>query len=162
MKLSPAGLHLIASFEGYVGTKPYNDPVGFCTIGFGHLIATRRCTPADDAAWAHATEASLYAQLLADTAHYSAAVTSAVKVSLGVLPSHAQARFDALVSLAYNIGVSGFESSSLLREINRKGAPRKWTPLAPYWYAWDMAGGHPILLPRRRQEFAIFAPGKYP
>ena len=36
----------IASFEGYYG-KPYNDPAGFATVGYGHLLGYRGVTAAD-------------------------------------------------------------------------------------------------------------------
>jgi lysozyme len=160
VKFSPAGLHLIAGFEGFV-PSPYNDSAGNATIGYGHLLHLGPVTQADRDKWAHVTSAQLLALLNSDTAYYAEQVTRLVKVSLGVIPSRRQARFDALCSLTYNIGVGGFASSSLLREINRKGAPRDWSACGPLWIEWDMAGGVPILLPRRRAELAIFLPGKY-
>jgi GH24 family phage-related lysozyme (muramidase) len=163
MLLSPAGLHLIAGFEGYV-PHPYNDAAGNCTIGYGHLIGERRCTPADIAEWEHATQTSLLEQLRSDAGVAVAAVAKSVRVRLGIIPGRAQTRFDALCSLAFNIGGGAFASSSLVQQINHKGAPRDWTPLGPYWLEWDHAGGHvlPGLLNRRRVEFAIFRAGTYP
>lgn len=163
MKLSPAGLHLIASFEGYVPT-PYNDAAHNATIGYGHLIHTGPVTAADREQWKDATGASLLALLNADVARFAQAVTADVHVRLGVIPGRAQARFDALVSLAFNIGTGAFGGSSLRHGINEKGAPRDWTPLGPHWLAWDHAGGAvlPGLLNRRRAEFAIFRTGTYP
>lgn len=162
MQLSPAGVHLIAGFEGYVPT-PYEDSAGYCTIGYGHLIGERACTAADRAAysgWSHERFLTLLDQ---DAADAVAAVSSAVRVKLGIIPARAQARFDALVSLAFNIGSGAFAASSLVREINRKGAPRDWATCGPRWLAWDHAGGVvvPGLLNRRRAEVAIFIPGKY-
>lgn len=163
MRLSPAGLHLIASFEGFVPV-PYADSAGNATVGYGHLLHVGPVTEADRQHWRNATPATLLTLLQADVAWYANAVTKLVRVSLGVYPSRAQARFDALVSLCFNIGVGGFGSSSLLREINRKGAPRDWTPCGPLWVEWSYAGGTvvPGLLARRQREFAIFRDGVYP
>jgi lysozyme len=163
VNLSPQGLHLIAGFEGYVPT-PYNDSAGNATIGYGHLLHVGPVTAEDRARWSDATQAGLLSLFQHDLAYYAAAVSSAVKVRLGIIPARRQARFDALVSLCFNIGIGGFTGSGLLRQINAKGAPRDWTPLSPYWLAWDHAGGAvvPGLLRRRQDEFSIFAPGQYP
>jgi GH24 family phage-related lysozyme (muramidase) len=171
MLLSPAGLSLIAGFEGCV-LKPYNDSRGFATIGFGHLLHASHVTEADTVrnyvAAFGLTGVSTHGALTReqalelldkDTAYYAAAVSRDIKVRLGLIPSRAQARFDALVSLCFNIGVSGFGTSSLARLINTKGAPRDWSVCGPAWLAWS---DPPELLPRRKAELAIFASGKYP
>jgi GH24 family phage-related lysozyme (muramidase) len=49
---SPAGAvskstaEFIAGFEGYYG-KPYNDPAGFATVGYGHLLGYRPVSASD-------------------------------------------------------------------------------------------------------------------
>lgn len=163
MKLSPLGLHLIASFEGYVPV-PYNDSAGNATIGYGHLIHTGPVTDHDRATYHGWTTGQLLQLLSRDAANAEAAVSQSVKVRLGVIPARAQARFDALVSLAFNIGGGAFAGSTLVRTINAKGAPRDWTPIGPLWVGWDHDGGKvvPGLLTRREREFAIFRTGKYP
>ena len=155
MNLSPAGLHLIASFEGWV-PHWYDDGTGVQTIGFGH---TGRLPPGFTPPLSIDEGLAI---LRADTAATADAVSRAVKVSLGIVPRYRQARFDALVSLTYNIGAGGFESSSLLREINRKGAPRDWTPCLPLILEWDHAGGQvlPGLLRRRQVEGRQLVTGK--
>lgn len=163
MQLSAAGLHLIASFEGYVPT-PYEDSAGFCTIGYGHLIGRRHCTAEDRSHYSGWSSARFLEILNQDASQAVASVNSAVKVRLGVIPARAQARFDALCSLAFNIGGGAFAASHLVREINRKGAPRDWASCGPLMLEWDHAGGVvvPGLLARRQREFAIFRTGKYP
>lgn len=161
--LSPAGVHLIASFEGFVPV-PYNDAADNATIGYGHLLHLGPVTGADQLECGRWTVEQALEQLDRDAAKAIAAVDAAVHVRLGVIPARAQARFDALCSLAFNIGGGGFAGSSLCRMINLKGAPRDWSTVGPYWLEWDHAGGVvlPGLLTRRRREFAIFASGKYP
>src|SRR5687768_12566399 len=41
-RMGPRGLQLTKSSEAFRG-KPYNDPVGYCTVGYGHLIKKARC-----------------------------------------------------------------------------------------------------------------------
>ncbi len=163
MQLSKQGAHLIASFEGFVPT-PYNDAANNATIGYGHLLHYGPVTEADRTNAGVWTVDWALTELARDCSSAVAAVNAAVKVRLGIIPARRQARFDACVSLAFNIGAAGFAGSSLCREINLKAAPRDWYPLGPYWLEWDHAGGIvlPGLLNRRRQEFAIFASGVYP
>lgn len=155
--ISAAGLHLIAGFEGFLPNW-YRDVGGVETIGYGHTGALPGNLKAP-----LTIEQGLYLLRL-DAATAQSAVNGAVKVSLGVIPARAQARFDALCSLAYNIGGGAFASSSLVRAINEKGAPRDWHDVAPLWLEWDHVGGAVVqgLLNRRRAEVAIFIPGVYP
>lgn len=44
--VSRSTAEFIAGFEGYYG-KPYNDPAGFATVGYGHLLGYRGVTAAD-------------------------------------------------------------------------------------------------------------------
>ena len=157
MNISPQGVHLIASFEGW---RPgwYDDGTGVETIGYGHTGSL----PAGFTAPLTIEQGLALLKLDAGTA--AKAVGAGVKVSLGTILSHRQARFDALCSLVYNIGAGAFSGSSLLREINRKGAPRDWTTCGPLWLEWSYAGGKflPGLHARRVREFAVFDPGLYP
>jgi lysozyme len=163
VKLSPAGLHFIASAEGF-RPKAYNDSdrVPNCTIGYGHVLHAGPCDPADyGLTW---TVDQGLTKLLADAAVAEAAVDKAVKVVLGTIPAHEQTRKDMLCSLAFNIGAEAFETSSLVREINAKPAPRDWNEVGPYWIEWDHDAGRVVLglLNRRKLEFSIFAAGAYP
>lgn len=162
-KLSPAGLHLIASFEGFV-PRPYNDSADNATVGYGHLIHAGPVTDADRTAYAGWTADRYLTLLRADAANAERAVNQSLKVSLGVIPSRRQARYDALVSLAFNIGGGAFAGSTLMRVINQKAAPRDWSSIGPLWIGWDHDGGKVVqgLLNRRQREFAIFRSGKYP
>ena len=40
--MGPKGLALTKISESFRG-RPYNDPVGFCTVGYGHLIKKVPC-----------------------------------------------------------------------------------------------------------------------
>lgn len=157
MVLSAGGVHLIASFEGFV-PHWYDDGTGVQTIGFGHTGAL----PAGFAA--PLSEAAGLELLRHDTAGYAAAVSRLVRVRLGVIPSHAAARFAALVSFAFNVGEGAFASSYVLHLVNLHGAPRDWRPPATAMLAWDHAGGRVLegLLRRRQIEGSILVSGVLP
>src|SRR5690606_21810939 len=57
-----------------------------------------------------------------------------------------QNQFDALVSLAFNIGLGAFEGSTLLRKVN---ANPNDPSIKQAIESWKFAGGRPILLERR-------------
>lgn len=44
--VSKATAEFIAAFEGYYA-RPYNDPAGFATVGYGHLLGYRSVSAAD-------------------------------------------------------------------------------------------------------------------
>lgn len=110
MKTSPDGLRLIQSFEGYHkalpggGCEAYLCPAGVWTIGYGCTEGVRpgmRWTRAEaDAAFAEEIE------------QFERAVTRLVTREV------TQHQFDALVSLAYNIGAEGLRGSTVLRKFN--------------------------------------------
>ena len=83
---------------------PYDDPKGYCTIGWGHLIAKKRCNelratnemPGEfDRGITESEAAELFE---ADLDHHAAFVRRYIEVDL------AQHEFDALVSFVYNVG----------------------------------------------------------
>jgi GH24 family phage-related lysozyme (muramidase) len=81
MRLDAEGVNLIASFEGYVG-RPYNDAVGYATVGYGHLIGYRHVTSADIAHFAGWTQVDYKRLLKTDCARFEAAVRQAIHVQL--------------------------------------------------------------------------------
>lgn len=167
MKTSLAGAKLIADFEGFPNDgRPYNDPVGYATVGYGHLIGKRRVEPADaHSQWIEGqhtpgrlTEAEGERLLIVDLHERELAVERLVKVPLS------QNEFDAVMSLVYNIGVGNFADSTVLRRLNTadpQGA-------ADAFLLWTKAGSPPRVLDglvrRRRAERALFlkAPARPP
>lgn len=151
-KLSAKGAQFVGRFEGFVN-HPYNDPAGYATIGFGHLIGKRRVTPADRAHWGTITLKRGYALLQQDAEVAAAAVREHVRVTLK------QSEFDALVSFVYNVGVGAFLGSTLLRALNAGHRAKAADELLK----WDRAGGRemPGLHKRRVAERHLFLTGSY-
>lgn len=125
MVTSPAGRAAITRREGNVLTA-YRDSVGILTIGVGHTTAAGATTVTPGM---KITAAESDQILSRDLAKFEPAVLAAVKVPMS------QNEFDALVSLAFNIGGGAFSTSSVVKKLNagdRRGA-------ADAFLAWDKA-----------------------
>ncbi len=151
---SKAGVAMIARFEGFRAT-PYNDAAvpPNATIGFGHKIHDGPVTAADRATWGTISEARGRELLASDLLNAERAVNTLV-----VPPFRFQHRFDAVVSLVFNIGTGAFSTSHLLELLN---ATRVRRGAADEFLHWRYAGGKPILLPRRQVERRTFLYGLY-
>jgi lysozyme len=144
---------------------PYNDATGNATIGFGHLIHRGKVDDDDRRKYRNFTREQAIELLRADCGVFVRAVSQLVTVRLGLTPARADARFAALVSLTFNIGVGAFTGSHVLHLVNEKAAPRDWHEPATAMLAWSH-GNHgeviPGLLARRRVEAAVLIAGKFP
>ena len=103
---SPRGLALIESFEDFRARR-YLCPAGKPTIGFGHVILGSESHPLWDA---EITREDATALLRADCRTVEIYLNATT-----VRPGTSQDQFDALVSLAFNIGVGNFDKSTLRR-----------------------------------------------
>lgn len=136
---SPRGIGLIKQFEGF-RAQAYQDVVGVWTIGYGF---TEGVTEGQ-----HMTRAQADARLATELLRYEAAVLAACKVE----PN--QNQFDALVSLAWNIGPDRMAKSSVIKAHNRGDTQAA----ARAFGLWNKAGGKewPGLVRRRAAEAAIY------
>jgi lysozyme len=140
-KVSPAGRALIETFEG-CRTHAYQDERGIWTIGYGH-------TGPD------VVEGLVYTQAQCDAAlthrlstEFEPAVAA---VSIADTTQH---EFDAMVCLTYNIGVGGFNKSTVKRKHeagDKRGASQAFL-------LWDKPAS---LAPRREIEAQIYFMGKW-
>jgi len=141
VKTSQVGIDFIKSFEGFEA-KPYHCSANKLTQGYGHVIRTGEILPNP------MTEAQANDLLAKDLVRFETAILDCVDVDLS------QAEFDALVSLAFNVGGEAVKNSTLVRMLNnrnRQGA-------ANQFLIWDKCNGKPLAgLTRRRQaERAMF------
>ena len=144
MRISENGIEFIRQLEGEKLTA-YPDIVGIWTIGVGHTGFVDGKPVARGMAITKEKSKEL---LTADLKRFESAVNDAVKVTL------TQNQFDALVSLAFNIGEGAFARSTLVNKLNagdKKGA-------AGQFLVWKNAGGRVSqgLLNRRQKEKAMF------
>jgi len=144
MHVSPSGIDLICNFEG-LRLNAYDDGVGVWTIGYGttkypngiHVKKGDTCT---------LEQAKSYMQQ--DLKKFEQTVNSAVNVPIN------QNQFDALVSLAYNIGTNAFKNSTLVKRLNEGN----YKPAANQFDVWVNAGGKRVqgLVNRRTIEKTLF------
>jgi lysozyme len=103
-QISSVGKGLIAKFEGN-RLKAYQDSGGVLTIGIGHTGPE----VTEDLVW---TQEQVDAAFRADVDTFERAVANTIKVPV------TQGQFDAMVSLAFNIGGGAFARSTLAKKLN--------------------------------------------
>jgi lysozyme len=140
MQTSNDGLAFIKAEEGCV-LHAYKDVAGVYTIGYGHTGPTVKDGM-------QITQAQADTLLGLDLRRFENTVEGCVHVTL-----HSY-EFDALVSLAFNIGASAFANSTLVRHLNAG----EWPAAAAQFCVWTKAGGvhQPALLKRRVRELLRF------
>lgn len=104
MHINEKGVALIVEFEGYRG-EAYLCPAGVWTIGYGSTKGVKR----GDRITMYDAKERLKRELL----EYEQGVLSALTVE----PNNNE--FSACVVLAYNIGIAGFRTSSVVKAHNR-------------------------------------------
>lgn len=144
MVVSLFGVDLICGFEGK-RLAAYDDGVGVWTIGFGTTVYPNgiKVKKGDTC-----TEVQAKAYMAHDLKKFETAVNNAVTVPLS------QNQFDALVSLAYNIGTNAFSKSTLVKKLNANDN----RAAADQFDVWVNAGGKRMqgLVNRRAKEKALF------
>lgn len=158
--LSIQGRSLLKRLEG-VRLKPYDDQTGLditqwvkgATIGAGHLI--------DKSEWSTfrvgVTQKQAEMLLAQDVAPFEWTVRKAVHRQLS------QSQFDALVIFSFNIGVSAFSRSSVVKLVNNPKATSGYQSLESAWKAWNISQGQVMegLRRRRAVEWNLFNQGMY-
>lgn len=140
-RTGPDGLKLIEYYEG-LRLESYQDSVGVWSIGYGdtgpHVNKGDKITKAE-------AERRLAVRLRDE---FEPGVLAALKASTS------QREFDAMVSLAYNVGVRAFANSTLVKKFNQADT----MGAADEFPRWDKAGGKSLLGLRRRRaaERALF------
>jgi lysozyme len=136
--VTPNGIAILKRLEGF-RAKAYQDGGGVYTIGYGHTGGVK----AGDTVTEKEAEVLLRADIRdAETALWE------VKVPLNVNQR------DALVMFIFNVGVSAFEESTLLRKLNSKD----FDGAADQFDRWVYDNGEVVqgLVKRRAVEEALF------
>lgn len=139
MRINNKGLELIKKYEG-CRLLAYKCPAGVWTIGYGHT--------ADVKSGMAITKYDAERLLLQDLKRFEEGVEALVKVPL------TSNQFSALVSFAFNCGLSALRSSTLLKKLNvgdLNGAAREIL-------RWDKVNKKPVegLTKRRKEEQQLF------
>lgn len=172
LKAGPKARNVIKRWEGImdgnprtVNLDPYICPAGYWTIGWGHVVLG----PNGQMLRGQSTKALAYSM-------YPNGITMAeaemllqsdlIKYENGVRPMctihTTPAQFGAMVALTLNIGIGGFQKSSVAR-FHKAGAHQQ---AANAFLSWDKAtvpGKGRIVLPglvsRRQEERALYLSG---
>lgn len=139
MEYSDKGLSLTQTFEG-LRLNAYQDGGGVWTIGYGHTKDVKKGDVIS------AEQAASY--LKADVAEAVVAVNKYVTVPI------TQNQFDALVDFTFNLGVTAFRYSTLLRLLNGGNTDGA----AMQFKRWDHDNGVVVagLTKRRKAEEVLF------
>jgi lysozyme len=166
VQTSDKGIHVMHQFEGY-RNKPYLCPAHIWTVGWGEVLYQDQIRlpmvrkegytglirkeyalkPEDNRVWDKEELKKRFKKLLG----------SFERGVLKLAPNLAgnQGLFDACVCLSYNIGLGGFQRSTLRQRILRNEDPEK---IAEGFMMYTKAGGKvlPGLVKRRQAEVALF------
>lgn len=152
MQISNKGLAEIISYEAIVLT-PYIDSGGVKTVGIG---ATKSDIP-DLFKWPwnkSLTVEEAVKMFKTNIVKYEQAINLALKQPI------AQHKFDALVSICYNIGTTGARNSTFMSRVNA-GASDSKVVEAMKW--WNKDNGKVVtgLVNRRAKEGTLYSDGIY-
>ena len=146
MRYSESLVEFVKRWEGFKAVAS-PDPLvpGVWDVGHGHVLRAE-----DRPTW---TREQADKALREDLDAVAAGVDEAVKVTL------AQHEFDALCSLAFNVGNKALETSTLLRRLNGND----FYGAADEFKRWVRAGGRIVagLAKRRAAEEAMFSEARY-
>jgi lysozyme len=142
----PEAAHAIAARCEGLRLQPYHDPVGFPTIGYGHLLSREPWAPLER--WKPITPSEAHDLLNIDLARAASAVLRMVKVPL------TDAQYAALVDFAFNCGAGNLQASTLLRLVNAE----RHDEVPPQFLRWVYARGVRLagLVNRRTAEAALY------
>jgi lysozyme len=123
--------------------KPYICPGGMKTVGYGHVLA------ATDSVKEISEEAAYF--ILKDD----------IGIALDAIDTHVQVNLNdnqiiALCSFIFNVGVTNFKKSTLLKKLNAGACPRE---IATEFHRWNKTKGSVVLtglVNRRRKEAELF------
>ena len=139
MKISNRGLELIKDFEGF-SSSAYLDVVNIPTIGWGNTFY-QDGTKVKLGDQISKTDALKLLEVVANR-DFADKIFPSIKVKVS------QSQFDAMVSLAYNIGVGAFLKSTRLKKVNAND----FTGAGEEFLRWNKAGGKEVLGLTRRRE----------
>jgi len=146
MKLDDNGYKLIQGFEG-LSLVPYKCQAGISTIAYGATFyPSGKKVTMQDAPISLATAKWMFKET-ADK--FAADVDKMIKANIN------QNQFNAIVSLAYNIGLAGLAKSSLLKKVNANPSD---PTITNSFMIWNKAGGKVLngLTKRRAIEAKLY------
>jgi len=152
MKTDKEFRYFLIDSEGFK-LRWYPDSTGYPTIGIGHKLTPSEMSPGkiiingQKVRYADGlSEAQANALMEQDVKKVVDCVNGSVQVAL------TQNQFNALVSLAYNIGTGAFAGSTLVKLLNAG----HYDLVPEQFRRWKFSGGKPILVGRREAEIKLW------
>jgi GH24 family phage-related lysozyme (muramidase) len=171
LKTSLKGLKFIADFEGFYA-EPYNDPVGYATVGYGHLLGYRPVKPSDKKSiWIKGQKTpgkltekearQLLAQKLKED--YEPAINKLFEKGGHFEDKFTQEFYDSLVSFVYNLGAASLSGISGFETIGKAVKKGDKKAVAEAMLLYNKGGGKtlPGLVRRRKAEKRLALTGNY-
>ena len=145
MKISSRGLELIKDFEGF-SSSAYLCLAKIPTIGYGNTFYENG-TKVKLGDQISKTDALKLLEVVANR-DFADKIFPSIKVKV------TQSQFDAMVSLAYNIGTGAFLKSTLLKKVNAGD----FAGASEEFLRWNKSGGKEVLglTKRREREKQLF------
>ncbi len=146
MKLNARGYDLIKQYEGY-SDRPYLCPAGIPTIGFGNTYYPNGSKVKLTDKQITREYANEMLQFVAD--NFAKEVSKSIKSIIS------QNQLNALTSFAYNLGMTNFRNSTLLKKVNAN--PNDPT-IKEEFLKWNKSNGKILqgLINRRRAESNLY------
>lgn len=155
MTLSDSGMNMLNEFEGF-RNNPYLDTAKVATIGYGSTYyPDGRAVSMTDKPVSRIEASSIKQAVINKDFSPAVNMMFADEIERGDIT---QNRFDALISLVYNIGIKGLKGSSVYRHIKAGN----YTAAADSFLLWNKVrkNGHlevePGLVTRRQKERKLF------
>jgi len=146
MKLDKNGFNLLSTLEG-LRLKSYKCSAGKWTIGLGNTFYEDGSKVKEGQKISNERAMELFNFI---SKKYEKTVNDNVKVVIS------QNQFNALFCFAYNVGITGFKNSTLLRMINSSADRLKVEKAFMMWKGKPNEKGIPILKYRRQAEINEF------
>jgi lysozyme len=146
VKLDDSGYKLLMGFEG-LSLVPYKCQAGISTIAYGSTFyPSGKKVTMQDPPISLATASWMF-RTIAD--RFAVDVDKMIKANIN------QNQFNAIVSLAYNIGLAGLAKSSLLKKVNANPSD---PTITNSFMIWNKAGGKVLngLTKRRTIEAKLY------
>lgn len=159
MESSQKAIDLIKHYEG-VSLKPYLCPANIVTIGVGHVVTDSNGTPltGKDSLLLYSKQVPTITQDMADMIlkgdlRRFEAVLDALQLNIP------QNKYDALISLIFNIGGGNFKKSTLLKNIKNNADD---STITKSFLMWNKGGGKELsgLTKRRQSEALLYTTGE--
>jgi lysozyme len=143
MRMSEAGLQFLIGLEGK-RNKAYKDTKCLWTIGVGHLLLDTEHEMINKTL----TDKEVETLLANDLVRFERCVNQALQKEIK------QSQYDALVSLAFNVGCNGFTYSTVVKRIKAN----EFDLVDEAMRMWNKPKE---IIGRREKEIKLFMTGKY-